>query len=173
MNYDMNQIQSWLSANQGSLKCPKKQKFMLIGSHYKLSYMNKNFSVKVNDASIERVVEHKYLGVQTYERLKWHSHVIVITKKISAGLEVLKRISPLIPCGTRMNMYNALVMPYFNYCGTVWGNIGRGLADKIQKLQNWAARILTFSKVRSNVLLDVLGWESLEASRLKQLTICM
>ena len=66
-------------------------------------------------------------------------------------------------------------MPYFNYCSTVWGNIGIGLADKIQKLQNWTARILTFSnyKVRSNVLFDVLGWERLETSRLKQLAICM
>ena len=151
----------------------KKTKFMLIGSHYKLSHMKKKFSVKVNDASIDRVVEHKYLGVHTDERLKWHSHVKVITKKISAGLTVLKRISPFTPFETRLNMYNALVMPYFNYRSTVWGNIGIGLADKIQKLQNWAARILTFShyKLRSNVLLDVLGWERLETSRLKQLAI--
>jgi len=33
-------------------------------------------------------------------------------------------------------MYNALVMPYFNYCGAVMGNINKGLADKLQKLQN-------------------------------------
>ena len=81
----------------------------------------------------------------------------VITKKITAGLTVLKRISPFILFETRMNTYNALVMPYFNYCSAVWGNIGIGLADKIQKLQNWAAGILTFSnyKVRSKVLLDV------------------
>ena len=82
----------------------------------------------------------------------------VITKKITVGLTVLKRISPFILFETRMNTYNASVMPYFNYCSAVWGNIGIGLADKIQKLQNWAAGILTFSnyKVRSKVLLDVL-----------------
>ena len=60
MNYDMNQIQSWLSASKLTLKC-RKNKFMLIGSHNKLSDMNTNFSVKVSDASIDRVVEHKYL----------------------------------------------------------------------------------------------------------------
>ena len=71
---------------------------------------------------------------------------------------------------TRVNIYNALVMPYFNYCGAVWGNINKGLADKLQKLQNRAARILTFSNydVRSSVLLDELGWERLEYVRLKQ-----
>ena len=62
-------------------------------------------------------------------------------------------------------MYNALVMPYFNYCSTVWGNISKGLSDKFQKLQNRAARILTFSgyETRSRVLLDELGWERLAA----------
>jgi len=55
-------------------------------------------------------------------------------------------------------------MPYFNYCSTVWGNISKGLSDKIQKLQNRAARILTFSnyEVRSSILLDDLDLESLE-----------
>ena len=72
-------------------------------------------------------------------------------------------------------MYNALVVPYFNYCSTVWGNIGKGLSDKIQKLQNRPARILTFSnyETRSGVLLDELGWERLENKRLKQLAMIM
>ena len=48
-------------------------------------------------------------------------------------------------------MYNALVMPYF---------ISKRLAEKLQKMQNRAARILTFSnyEVRSSVLLDELAW---------------
>ena len=66
-------------------------------------------------------------------------------------------------------------MPYFNDCSTVWGNIGKGLSDKIQKLQNRAARILPFSKYepRSSILLDELGWESLENKRPKQLATSM
>ena len=72
-------------------------------------------------------------------------------------------------------MYNALTMPYFNYCGAVWGNVNKGLADKLQKLQNRAARILTFSSydIRSSVFLDELGWERLEYVRLKQLAVTM
>ena len=36
-------------------------------------------------------------------------------------------------------MYNALVMPFFNYYSAVWGNIIKGLADKLQKMHNRAA----------------------------------
>ena len=66
-------------------------------------------------------------------------------------------------------------MPYFNYCVAVWGNINKGLAYKLQKLQNRAARILTFSNydVRSSVLLDELGCERLEYVRRKQLAVTM
>ena len=67
-------------------------------------------------------------------------------------------------------------MSYFNYCGAVWGNINKGQADKLQKLQNRAARIFTFSNydLCSSVLLDQeLGWERLEYVRLKQLAVTM
>ena len=67
-------------------------------------------------------------------------------------------------------------MLYFNYCSAVWGDINiKKLADKLQKMQNRAARILTFSgyDVRSSVLLaDELGSERLENVILKQLAEC-
>ena len=174
MNYDMNLIQSWLSANKLTLNV-KKTKYMLIGSQFKLSQINSDFTVKVNNTPLERVIKHKSLGVQIDESLNWRPHIHTISKKISAGIAILRRVSHFIPFDTRVNMYNALVMPYFNYCGAVWGNINKGLADKLQKLQNRAARILTFSNydVRSSVLLDELGWERLEYVRLKQLAVTM
>ena len=174
MNYDMNLIQSWLSANILTLNV-KKTKYMLIGSQFKLSQINSDFTVKVNNTPLERVIKHKSLGVQIDESLNWRPHIHTISKKISAGIAILRRVSHFIPFDTRVNMYNALVMPYFNYCGAVWGNINKGLADKLQKLQNRAARILTFSNydVRSSVLLDELGWERLEYARLKQLAVTM
>ena len=60
-------------------------------------------------------------------------------------------------------------MLYFNYCSAVWGDINiKKLADKLQKMQNRAARILTFSSydVRSSVLLaDELSLFLTPASR--------
>ena len=148
---------------------------MLIGSKFKLSQIHNDFTVKVHNTPLDRVKKHKYLGVHIDEFLNWRPHINATSKKISAGLAILKRVSTTIPFDTRMNMYYALVMPYFNYCSTVWGNIGKGLSDKFQKLQNRAARILTFSnyETRSNVLLDELGWERLENIRHKQLAMIM
>ena len=88
--------------------------------------------------------------------MNWRPHIHTILKKISAGIAILRRVSHFIKFDTRVNMNNALVIPYFNYCGAVWGNINKELADKLQKLQKRAARILTFCNydVRLSVLLD-------------------
>ena len=132
MNYDMNLIQSWLSANKLTLNV-KKTKYMLIGSQFKLSQINNDFTVKVNNTPLERVIKHKSLGVQIDESLNWRPHIHTISKKISAGIAILRRVSHFIPFDTRVNMYNALVMPYFNYCGAVWGNINKGTSRQTSK----------------------------------------
>ena len=65
--------------------------------------------------------------------------------------------------------------PYLNYCSPFWGNIGKSLSDKLQKLQNRAARIATLSdyEIRSSDLLDGFGWEIFKSFRSKQLALLM
>ena len=107
---------------------------MLIGSQFKLSQINSDFTVKVNNTPLQRVIKRKTLGVQIDESLNWSPHIHTISKKISAGIAILRRVSHFVPLDIRVSMYNALIMPYFNYCGAVWGNINKGLADKLRKL---------------------------------------
>ena len=78
-------------------------------------------SVKVDNMPIERVTVYKCLGVSVDENLTWKAHIEEISKKISAGLSVLKRISPTIPFETRQTVYKALILPYFDYSCCVWG----------------------------------------------------
>lgn len=80
MNYDMNLIQSWLSTNKLTLNV-KKTKYMLIGSQFKLSQINSDFIIKVNNTPLERIIEHKTLGVQIDESLSWRPHIHTIFKE--------------------------------------------------------------------------------------------
>ena len=104
MNHDMKLIQSWLTANKSTLNI-KKTKFMLIGSPYRLSQVHNDFTVPVNNKSLERVSGHKTLGVHINESLTWRPHINDVTKKISADLAVLRRISAVIPFDTRINIF--------------------------------------------------------------------
>ena len=100
MNSDLDTIQTWLKVNKLTLNV-KKTKYMLIGSRPKLDLVSNNFAVKVDNIPIERVTVYKSLGVSVDEDLTWKAHIEEISKKISAGLSVLKRISPTTPFETR------------------------------------------------------------------------
>ena len=67
------------------------------------------------------------------------------------------------------------MQPYSDYCSQVWGSIGSTLSDKLQRLQNGAARIITNCgyDVRSCVLLQHLNLDNLETRRNQQLATLM
>ena len=62
-------------------------------------------------------------------------------------------------------MHNALVLPYFTYCSTVWSDGRYTHIDKLSKLQKRAARVITGDKyeVRSIEIFDKLRWLPIDA----------
>ena len=56
-----------------------------------------------------------------------------------------------------------LIQSQFDYSDIVWGNCGKTLFDRLQKLQNRAARVLTFSRydAYANRLFKQLNWKDL------------
>ena len=56
-----------------------------------------------------------------------------------------------------------LIQSQFDYSDIVWGNCGKTLFDRLQKLHNRAARVLTFSSydAYANRLFKQLNWKDL------------
>ena len=56
------------------------------------------------------------------------------------------------------------MLPHFDYCCEVWDSVGTSLSDRLQKLQNRAARVITGRKNehgQSALALHELGWKTL------------
>ena len=174
MNHDIFEIQMWLKANKLSLNVVK-TKYMIIASQNKIRQLEHQFQIEVNQQPLKREKGYKYLGIEIDESLTWKDYINRISKKISAAIGGLKRVRHLVPFGTLLTMYDSLVLPYFDYCSAVWGHCCKGLSDKLQKLQNRAARVVTFSNYdrQSSELLDELMWDNLETRRSKQLAVLM
>ena len=119
------------------------------------------------------MTNYRYLGIEVDKTLGWQSQVDTIRKKVFAGIGALEGIRSLVPRQTLMTLYEALVTPYFDYCFEVWGCMGKGLCDRLQRLQNRAGRIITFSdyNTRSADILQELGWDTLDQRHSKQLAI--
>ena len=101
------------------------------------------------------------------DKLNWSSHVDKLTKKIASGIGAIKRGRHLVAQATLHFIYRVLIQPHFDYCNIVWGNCGITLQDKLQKLQNRAARVLTFSNYDADVdnIFELLGWKNLTCQR--------
>ena len=95
--------------------------------------------------------------------------------KIASALGAIKRIRHLIPFNVLINVYDSLIQPHFDYCNVVWSNCGIGLSDKLQRLQNCAARILMSANSDCNVdhLFLALGWRKLKHQRQVSTAIMM
>jgi len=142
----------------------KKTKYFIITTQYKIAQLDHQPDVRINGHSIDRVRTHRYLAVEIDDTLTWHSQIDQIVKKVSAGLAIRKQARALVQRDTLINMCNALVVSYFDYCNPVWGCIGKCQSERLQNLQNRAARITTNSDFTtpSSCLLQDHGWDTLE-----------
>ena len=62
--------------------------------------------------------------------------------------------------GTAIQIYNALIMSHSDYCSHVSDCLSGYFSDKLQKLQNRAAKIITkLSFDTSSKHLSTLNWE--------------
>ena len=141
-----------------------KTEFMIIGSRQRLLVHNDHISIEIDGKAVEIINETKYLGLQIDEHLTWARHVQNISKKIASAIGALKRVRQFINTHTHtaLKIYIALIQPYFDYCSAVWDGLNITLNDKLKKLQNRAARIITKSRydTSSSELFGMLGWDN-------------
>ena len=109
------------------------------------------------------------------ETLSWEAHISEVVIKVAKVLAALRRLRPICPQSTLVTIHKSLSLPHLNYCSAVWGCIGNGFSQKLEKLQNRAAHIITGSgwDVRSAQILRALNWESLADRHSKQLKSLM
>ena len=171
---ELNNLSCWLKANKLSLNVAKTE-LMIIGSRQRLSAQYDDVEIRIDDQIIKRVDHTKSLGLTIDAQLSWGKHVEEICKKVSSAIGALKRVRPFISKETTIQIYNALIMPHFDYCSPAWDCLSGYLGDKLQILQNRAARIITKSPfdASSNHLLSTLSWERLSLRRKKQKALMM
>ena len=163
LNENLEKIRLWLQANKLSLNVAKTE-YMLIGSRQRLTKLPLEPNVCIGSEPIQRVRDTKILGVYIDECLTWSKHIEEITKKITTGISVLKRHRDLASRDVLVSVYNALIMPHFDYCCEVWDLLGSVLAERLQKLHSRCARVIMRHKNeagQSELALRHLGWSLL------------
>ena len=164
LSHDLEKLSKWLLSNKLTLNATKTES-MLIGSRQRLSTLSDTLELSIDNVPIEQAFSVKSLGIHIDEYLTWHSHIDKLCKKIASTVGAIKRVEPFVPQFTLLNTYNSLVQSHFDYCSLVWGDCGKTLSKKLQKLQNRAARVINSSDYDVDVdsLFHKLSWKDLKS----------
>jgi hypothetical protein len=162
LNTDLENVHQWLTSNKLTLN-KKKTEYMIVGSRQRISNISTDPIVKLGDSTIKRVNKSKTLGVIVDEHLSWNDQIQSIVSKSSKGIGMIRRIKKFVPQSTLLKVYNAIVLSHFDYCSLVWDNCSDYLLDKLQKLKNRAARVITGRtyETRSKDVIKELNWQPL------------
>ena len=169
INTELKSINLWLGANKLSLNVAKTE-FMVISSRQKLQSSNENKTININveGVKINLQTDHsKALGLNIDEYLSWKEHIHEISKKVASNIGALKRVRLFISMHTAIKMYKGLIEPHCDYCSVLWDGLSQQLSEKLQKLQNRAARVITKSSYNTNssYLFNSLSWDNLHCIR--------
>ena len=120
-------------------------------------------SLVIGTETISVTKDTKYLGVYVDQHLSWEVQIANMVKKISKALGMLRYSKQYLPIKSLQTIYKSLVEPpYFRYFFPVWEVCGTTALEKLQKLQNRAARIVTNSPYNASALpiIKKLGWQT-------------
>ena len=71
-----------------------------------------------------------------------HDHIDYIGRKISAKLGMLRKRRKVIPRESCLTLYNAMIIPVFDYCTFVWDSCSKADREYLNKLHRRAASII-------------------------------
>ena len=137
INKEIVHICNWLHMNKLTLNTQKTTYQVYTNMKH-----SEDLKIELNGMEIQQVATVKYLGVYVDSNLKWSSHINYLSLTLSRNIGVISRVKHFIDKQSLLLLYNALVLPYINYCCLVWGFTFPTYINKIEILQKRAMRII-------------------------------
>ncbi len=76
--------------------------------------------IHINNELLRQVSVAIYLGMYIDKNLCWDHHIHTLVIKISSTIGILRSLRNIVPIDTLKLMYNAIVLPHFDYADIVY-----------------------------------------------------
>ncbi len=125
----------------GLLLNSMKTQCIFIGSRALISKIPGNTTIRAGEASILPSKSVKNLGLHFDNYMSFDVHVTEMSKKVSGTLMYINRIQDLLSKEARLIAVETLALSHIHYGITIWGTTNTTLLKRVQKLQNFAAKV--------------------------------
>ena len=120
---------------------PQKTQVIFVGSRQNIAKIPADTKINFDGNLIEPINHVKNLGVIFDNYMSFDKHIDEVCRKTIGTLIYLNYIKNKIDRETRIMLVQSLAMSKVDYCFKIWGSTGVSQMQRIQKLQNFAAKI--------------------------------
>ena len=153
LSEDLQRIAAW-SSTHSLLINPDKTKLLLLGTPQMLARVPKGFGVTLLSKEILPSCSAKDLGVIVDSHLSFDEHVTEVVSKCIGSLCQINRVKHLFDRSTLITISKLF------YCSSMWASTTKKNIHRLQKIQNFAARIMTGARKYDHItpMLKELDW---------------
>ena len=162
MERDLRRVADWISSNGLRMNVAKTQ-LMVLSRKGRRDEAN-SVQVKVGNDELKKDCA-RYLGMEIDRDLTWKAHIERMHRQCMGKLAVIRRVGSYLPCHIRKLLYQSFVLSHLDYCSVVWNNCGATLTGRVERIQNYALRMILCKPppTSSELLRQILGWTTLKA----------
>jgi hypothetical protein len=139
VNDELGNLSKWFKSNKLSLNIAKTNYMLFKNRHSNLNYQDPD--IVIDDISILRVSNTKFLGVIIDECLSWDNHNTYIANIVSKYTGILYRLKNSLPNNALFSLYTTLVLPYLHYCNIIWADSNNSNLSTIHLKQKKIIRL--------------------------------
>ena len=124
-----------LNVNEQKTQC------IFIGSRQLIAQIPSETRIHFGETPIVPSITVKNLGIHMDQYMLFDVHINHMTRKVNGLLIALNRIKDRVDRKSREIVVQSLALSVINYCLRVWGMTTMEQVERVQKLQNFAARV--------------------------------
>jgi len=154
----LSSLDTWFHFN-GLKVNTSKTELILFGSRQNCRGLDP-VSIRFRDDMVLENPTVKNLGVLFDKHVTWDAHVSALVKKCYGILIGLSHVRHCIPPDLLPQLVNALVISHVRYCLTVFGNGSQLNMDRLDKILNFAMRVISGKRKFEHItpVRTELGW---------------
>jgi len=159
---DLVTLSTWFKSN-GLKANPDKTVMTVVGT---ATSVKKSSDLKINFNGVELKPAEtvQFLGVLIDQKLTMEKQTSRVLQRCYGSLVTLHKLSPCLPSSTMKHLIQALAFPHVTYCLPAWAPPTQVLRKRVDKMLNFAIRIVTRRRRTDRVSNAgrALGWLTFE-----------
>ena len=155
----ISEVRDWMRLNWLKLNDAKTD-VIVFGSRSSLSKIDTTIAIQIGDSSVQTSAFVKNLGIYMDTELNMEKNIGALTRSCYMHLHNIGRIRKYLQEDATKSIVHALTMSRLDYCNALMYGLPQRLIDKMQRVQNTGARIITRTKRTAHItpVLKDLHW---------------